>query len=83
MSTNLSDSEERTGRRPGGETSRSSLANADTSGGRAGDKIFSGLSLGAGILIFVMLAAVAIFLTWQASPVLDIPATPSPVVKGS
>ncbi|NKE10357.1 MULTISPECIES: phosphate ABC transporter permease subunit PstC [Kocuria] len=75
MLTNLSDSEERTGRRPGGETSRSSLANADTSGGRAGDKIFSGLSLGAGILIFVMLAAVAIFLTWQASPVLDIPAT--------
>ncbi|MGX5670823.1 phosphate ABC transporter permease subunit PstC [Kocuria rhizophila] len=39
-----------------------------SSGGRAGDSIFSGLSLAAGILILVVLAAVAIFLFLQAVP---------------
>ena len=39
-----------------------------SSAGRAGDSIFSGLSLAAGILIFVVLAAVAIFLFLQAVP---------------
>ena len=37
---------------------------------RVGDKVFSGLSTGAGILIFVILAAVALFLIAQAFPAL-------------
>ena len=37
---------------------------------RIGDKVFSGLSTGAGILIFVILAAVALFLIAQAFPAL-------------
>ncbi|KAA9394142.1 phosphate ABC transporter permease subunit PstC [Kocuria coralli] len=70
MSTNLSDQEQK----QAGEKPASALADAASAGGRAGDKIFSGLSLGAGIVIFLTLAAVAIFLTWQASPVIEIPA---------
>ncbi|MFW0111544.1 phosphate ABC transporter permease subunit PstC [Rothia sp. CCM 9417] len=38
-------------------------------GNPAADKIFSGISLGAGVLILVVLAAVAIFLVAQALPV--------------
>lgn len=38
-------------------------------GNPAADKIFSGISLGAGVLILVVLAAVAIFLVAQAMPV--------------
>ncbi|ROZ62786.1 phosphate ABC transporter permease subunit PstC [Kocuria soli] len=71
MSTNLSDTE----RGQDDKQQTSSLASAASAGGRAGDKIFSGLSLGAGIVIFVMLAAVAAFLTWQAAPVVGIPAS--------
>ena len=37
---------------------------------RIGDKVFTGLSTGAGILIFVILAAVAMFLLAQAFPAL-------------
>ncbi|GAA1352072.1 phosphate ABC transporter permease subunit PstC [Falsarthrobacter nasiphocae] len=45
--------------------------------GRAGDKVFSGLSLGAGILILIVLACVAIFLVVQAWPALIAPASAS------
>ncbi|MDY6052022.1 MAG: phosphate ABC transporter permease subunit PstC [Rothia sp. (in: high G+C Gram-positive bacteria)] len=38
-------------------------------GNPAADKIFSGVSLGAGVLILIVLAAVAIFLVAQAMPV--------------
>ncbi|HST73117.1 phosphate ABC transporter permease subunit PstC [Kocuria rosea] len=44
------------------------------SGGRAGDSIFSGLSLGAGVLILAVLAAVALFLFLQALPTFQAPA---------
>ncbi|GEO95287.1 phosphate ABC transporter permease subunit PstC [Kocuria turfanensis] len=43
-------------------------ARKTASGGRAGDSIFSGLSLGAGVLILAVLAAVALFLFLQALP---------------
>ena len=39
-----------------------------TSGRRIGDSIFSYLSIGSGILIFLTLAAVAVFLTTEAMP---------------
>ncbi|MCY1158754.1 MAG: pstC, partial [Citricoccus sp.] len=42
-------------------------------GGRAGDSIFSGLSLGAGVLILAVLAAVALFLFLQSLPVFEAP----------
>ena len=45
-----------------------------SSAGRAGDSIFSGLSLAAGILIFGVLAAVALFLLMQALPTFAAPA---------
>ncbi|MFF4850932.1 phosphate ABC transporter permease subunit PstC [Streptomyces sp. NPDC001194] len=35
--------------------------------GRAGDKIFAGLSKGSGILLLVIMASIAIFLTYRAS----------------
>lgn len=44
------------------------------SAGRAGDSIFSGLTLAAGISIFAVLAAVAIFLLMQALPTFAAPA---------
>ncbi|WP_328720812.1 phosphate ABC transporter permease subunit PstC [Streptomyces sp. NBC_00247] len=37
-----------------------------TSGGRAGDKIFLGLSRGSGILLLVIMASIAVFLTYRA-----------------
>lgn len=43
-------------------------------GGKAGDSIFSGLSLGAGVLILAVLAAVALFLFLQALPTFQSPA---------
>ncbi len=46
----------------------------NSSAGRAGDSIFSGLSLAAGILIFAVLAAVALFLLMQALPTFAAPA---------
>lgn len=46
----------------------------NSSAGRAGDSIFSGLSLAAGILIFAVLAAVALFLLLQALPTFTAPA---------
>lgn len=46
----------------------------NSSAGRAGDSIFSGLSLAAGILIFAVLAAVALFLLLQALPTFAAPA---------
>ncbi len=47
---------------------------------RPGDRIFSGLSVGSGILILVTLAAVAAFLLYQALPALQ--AAPSEVRGG-
>ena len=44
------------------------------SGGRTGDSVFSGLSLGAGVLILALLAAVAVFLFLQALPTFQAPA---------
>lgn len=46
----------------------------NSAAGRAGDSIFSGLSLAAGILIFAVLAAVALFLLMQALPTFAAPA---------
>lgn len=46
----------------------------NSAAGRAGDSIFSGLSLAAGILIFAVLAAVALFLLLQALPTFAAPA---------
>lgn len=39
-------------------------------GGAAGDKVFSGLALAAGIIILLVLAFVAIFLVWKSLPAL-------------
>ncbi|AJQ91608.1 phosphate ABC transporter permease subunit PstC [Propionibacterium freudenreichii] len=44
------------------------LAALTTRGRRGGDTVFSGLSKGAGLVIVVILASVAIFLIWQALP---------------
>ncbi|EYT50927.1 phosphate ABC transporter permease subunit PstC [Brachybacterium muris] len=41
------------------------------SGGRFGDSLFSNLSIGSGLLIFLTLAAVAIFLTLEAWPAIQ------------
>ncbi|MFI6645870.1 phosphate ABC transporter permease subunit PstC [Streptomyces sp. NPDC050504] len=38
-----------------------------SSTGRAGDKIFAGLSRGSGILLLVVMASIAVFLTYRAS----------------
>ncbi|MFF8290775.1 phosphate ABC transporter permease subunit PstC [Streptomyces sp. NPDC016309] len=38
-----------------------------TSTGRAGDKVFVGLSRGSGILLLVIMASIAVFLTYRAS----------------
>lgn len=38
--------------------------------GKVGDRVFSGLSRGAGIMILVTLAGVALFLVWRAMPAL-------------
>ncbi len=38
---------------------------------RAGDRVFSGLSRGAGIVILVTMAAIAVFLIWRAIPSLQ------------
>ncbi|MFI5758952.1 phosphate ABC transporter permease subunit PstC [Streptomyces sp. NPDC051569] len=38
-----------------------------TSTGRAGDKIFSGLSRGSGILLLVIMASIAVFLSYRAA----------------
>ena len=35
---------------------------------RPGDRIFSGLSLAAGVLVLVVMAAIAVFLVWKAIP---------------
>ena len=51
-------------------------------GGKAGDSIFSGLSLGAGVLILAVLAAVALFLFLQALPTFQAPAEEIIVEKG-
>ncbi|MFI7484014.1 phosphate ABC transporter permease subunit PstC [Kocuria sp. M1R5S2] len=45
-----------------------------SAGGRAGDSVFSGLSLGAGVLILASLAAVALFLLMEALPTFQAPA---------
>ncbi|WP_237187746.1 phosphate ABC transporter permease subunit PstC [Rothia nasimurium] len=50
-------------------------------GNPAADKIFSGISLGAGVIILVVLAAVAIFLVAQAMPVFT--ADPADLTSGS
>ncbi len=51
---------------PGGDT----VVNPTESTSRLGDRIFGGISLGAGILILVTLAAVALFLFVEAWPAL-------------
>ncbi len=50
------------------------LAQESPGGGRAGDSVFAGLSLGAGILILASLAAVALFLFLEALPTFQAPA---------
>ncbi|RLY91706.1 phosphate ABC transporter permease subunit PstC [Kocuria tytonicola] len=53
---------------------------SSSAAGRAGDSVFSGLSLAAGILILVVLAAVAMFLFLQAVPTFT--AAPGDVTGG-
>ncbi|KQO03057.1 phosphate ABC transporter permease [Arthrobacter sp. Leaf234] len=53
---------------------------ASTDRGRAGDKIFSGISLAAGVLILAVLFSVAVFLMVQAAPILS--ADPAEVTGG-
>lgn len=53
---------------------------ASTDRGRAGDKIFSGVSLAAGVLILAVLFSVAVFLMVQAAPILS--ADPAEVTGG-
>lgn len=43
------------------------VAKSGMSTGRAGDKIFAGLSKGSGILLLVIMASIAVFLTYRAS----------------
>jgi phosphate transport system permease protein len=50
------------------------LSTDAAAGGRAGDSVFSGLSLGAGVLILASLAAVALFLLMEALPAFRAPA---------
>jgi len=45
---------------------------------RLGDRVFSGLSTGAGVIILVVLAAVTVFLVTQSLPVLGAPADELP-----
>lgn len=54
---------------PGTSSARAKTKDLPDVGNPAADKIFSGISLGAGVLILVVLAAVAIFLVAQALPV--------------
>ncbi|WP_276309067.1 phosphate ABC transporter permease subunit PstC [Specibacter cremeus] len=53
---------------------------AGSAGGRTGDKVFSGAALGAGVLIMVVLFAVAVFLLVQALPAFT--AAPADVTGG-
>ncbi len=53
----------------------------ETGRGRTGDKVFSGLTLGAGCLILFVLFCVAAFLLWQALPTLG--ADPSTISGGN
>ncbi len=50
------------------ESASTPPASMSSSGRRFGDSLFSGLSIGSGILIFVTLAAVAVFLTMESMP---------------
>ena len=50
------------------EKTRSSPGSMSSGGRRMGDSVFSVLSIGSGLLIFVTLAAVAIFLTTESIP---------------
>ncbi|MFF3216603.1 phosphate ABC transporter permease subunit PstC [Streptomyces sp. NPDC002886] len=43
------------------------VSKSGRSTGRAGDKIFAGLSKGSGILLLVIMASIAVFLTYRAS----------------
>ncbi|MDO4821274.1 MAG: phosphate ABC transporter permease subunit PstC [Rothia sp. (in: high G+C Gram-positive bacteria)] len=54
---------------PGTSSARAKTKDLPQVGNPAADKIFSGISLGSGVLILVVLAAVAIFLVAQAMPV--------------
>lgn len=60
----------RSGSAPDGEHADAGAAVRAASTGRVGSKVFAGLSTGAGVLILVTLAAVAIFLLVEAWPAL-------------
>lgn len=47
---------------------------------RVGDRVFNGLSTGSGVLILLILAAVAVFLLWRAMPALT--STPEELTAG-
>jgi phosphate transport system permease protein len=64
----------------GKDVSTNSLK-ASTDRGRAGDKIFSGISLTAGVLILAVLFSVAVFLLVQAAPTFT--ADPTEVTGGN
>lgn len=66
---------------PGTSSARAKTKDLPDVGNPAADKIFSGISLGAGVLILVVLAAVAIFLVAQALPVFT--ADPADLTSGS
>lgn len=66
---------------PGTSSARAKTKDLPEVGNPAADKIFSGISLGAGVLILIVLAAVAIFLVAQAMPVFT--ADPADLTSGS
>ncbi|MEV7614489.1 phosphate ABC transporter permease subunit PstC [Streptomyces sp. NPDC089799] len=49
------------------DTAPPSVGKRGRSTGKAGDRIFSGLSKGSGILLLVIMASIAVFLTYRAS----------------
>ncbi|MFF5448264.1 phosphate ABC transporter permease subunit PstC [Streptomyces sp. NPDC012888] len=49
------------------DTAPPSATRSDRSTGKAGDKVFAGLSKGSGILLLVIMASIAVFLTYRAS----------------
>ncbi|WP_144794834.1 phosphate ABC transporter permease subunit PstC [Kocuria palustris] len=69
MSTNVSEKRPQE-KQPGGG---SSFASSSSASGRFGDQLFSGLSLAAGLLIFVILLAVFAFLGFESLQILQIP----------
>ncbi|WP_082469933.1 MULTISPECIES: phosphate ABC transporter permease subunit PstC [Micrococcales] len=65
---------------PQGSSSAAKTRDSGAKGGPAQDRAFASITVIAGAIILVVLAAVAFFLTWQASPVFG--ADPSKITGG-